>query len=541
MENVQDSDHVEFNLGASFYGSVTAKLEHHHNGPVPVATAYLPAAPVEFTGRDDDLARLIQVLDPAARTELPVLICAVSGLGGIGKTALTLYAAHRATAKGWFPGGSLFIDLRGYDDHPVTADQAVLALLDSLGVRGLELPPTTPAQYALYRTLLAERHDPMLLVLDNASHPAQITPLVPGTDRHRVIVTSRDLLVELPAQLLNLDVLPEQASADLITRALHLSDPRDDRPSREPDALRELAALCGGLPLALQMTAAMLRRRRHRSIASMVVDLRAVDRMAALDVRPILDLSYARLPAAPARLLRLLAIAPPPELDTNAAAAAAGLPPGDTFGLLEFLSDAAFVTPVSTSEPDGTRWRLHDLVREFAAGLVTDEDEAQSAQERVLNFYAQWAGAASRHLLSAPDQPESDLFEDREQALAWMDAERANLVAVVQWSADHDHHARTAIRLGLDLSEYLVRQGHFDDAFAVSRPAQLAAERIGDREAEAATWGQIGVGLLQTGQTAEAIDAHSHARDIYQALGNRNNEARAWNNLGIALHEAGQT
>jgi len=137
-----EGDHTEVGTGATFNGQVIGKVEHHH-GPVPIATASLPPAPTGFTGRDADLERLLPVLAPEAPdTEIAVVICAVSGLGGIGKTALALYAAHRADADGWFPGGMVFVDLRGYDPDPVTADQAVLALLDVFGVRGTELPQT---------------------------------------------------------------------------------------------------------------------------------------------------------------------------------------------------------------------------------------------------------------------------------------------------------------------------------------------------------------------------------------------------------------
>ncbi|MDV7217627.1 ATP-binding protein [Streptomyces prunicolor] len=244
------------------------------HGPVPVATAALPAVPAGFTGRDEDLARLSPLLDPGAESDLPVVICAVSGLGGIGKTSLALRAAYQAVRDGWFPGGTLFVDFRGYDEDPVTADQAVLALLDELGVRGADLPQTAAGQYGLYRRLLAEERRPMLLVLDNASSPGQLSPLIPGTDHHRVLVTSRDRLTELDARLIDLDVLTAGAAADLVGRALLLSDREDDRAVREPEAVGELAALCGRHPLALQIAVGMLRKRRYRSVASLVGELR---------------------------------------------------------------------------------------------------------------------------------------------------------------------------------------------------------------------------------------------------------------------------
>jgi hypothetical protein len=170
-------DNIEIGKDGTFNGPVNV-----HHGPVPTATAALPPAPIGFTGRDAELARLLPSLDPAGgASAIPVLIFAVTGMGGIGKTALALHAAHTTVAKGWFPGGTLFVDLRGYDDNPVTADQAVLALLDALGVRGRDLPQTATAQLDLYRTLLAHQRRHMLLILDNASSPTQFTPFFPAS------------------------------------------------------------------------------------------------------------------------------------------------------------------------------------------------------------------------------------------------------------------------------------------------------------------------------------------------------------------------
>jgi tetratricopeptide (TPR) repeat protein len=533
-------DHNEVGTGATFNGQVIGKVEHHH-GPVPIATASLPPAPTGFTGRDADLERLLPVLAPEAPdTEMAVVICAVSGLGGIGKTALALYAAHQADADGWFPGGMVFVDLRGYDPDPVTADQAVLALLDAFGVRGTDLPQTATAQYALYRTRLAQQPERMLLVLDNVSDPAQVAPLLPGTHRHRVLVTSRARLVDLDARLVDLDPLTPNAAVGLITRALHISDDRDDRPAREPDALRKLAALCGHIPLALQMAAAMLRRRRYRSIASLTDEIRAAsDPDDALRIRAVLDVTYARLPAEPARLLRLLALAPTAEADSDAIAAIADLPADQTLTLLELLTTARVVTPVPTSEPGSMRWRLHDLVRAYAAGLAEASGEAVEARGRVLGFYHQWADAADGHLRWLPGLPVPALFAGRVEALGWLDAERANLVAAAQW-ADDDRHAPTAIDLALYLGEYLGWRRYFDDEITVCRCAQRAAARTGDQNREAMAWSNLGLALRDAGRVAEAIDAHTRARDLFQATGDRNREAQAWNNLGNALRGVGR-
>ncbi|MFE9606716.1 tetratricopeptide repeat protein [Streptomyces hokutonensis] len=507
-----------------------------------MATAALPAVPAGFTGRDEDLARLFPVLDPAAESDLPVVICAVSGLGGIGKTSLALCAAHRAVRDGWFPGGTLFVDFRGYDEDPVTADQAVVALLDGMGVRGADLPQTTAGQYGLYRRLLAEESRSMLLLLDNASDPGQVMPLVPGTDHHRVLVTSRDRLTELDAQLIDLDVLNAEDATDLISRSLRLSDRSDDRATREPEAVSELVTLCGHHPLALRVTAGMLRKRRHRSVASLVNDLRgAEDWTAAVGLRPIFEAAYQQLPPEQARLLRLLALAPAAEVGSETAAAMTDLGVDQTFDLLEELAAAHLVTPV----PGGAdvRWRLHDLVRAFGVGVVKVDaelwGEGATARERVLEFYHRWAKAADSWLRWLPGMPAPERFPDRAAALAWLDSERAGLVAAVQWARE-ERYADTAIRLSQRLAEYLDWRRSFDDKITVCGAAREAAHRAGNQVGEAIAWNSLGIALQETSRAEEAIDAHTRARDLHQMIGDHHREAAALSNLGNALRETGR-
>ncbi|MEU5002312.1 tetratricopeptide repeat protein [Streptomyces sp. NPDC021622] len=547
MTTAYSGDHADFG-GGTFNDSVIGKVEgglhqhNHHHGPVPIATASLPAPPAGFTGRDGDLERLLPVLDPAGvDTGLPVVICAVSGLGGIGKTSLALYAAQLADAEGWFPGGTLFVDLRGYDDNPVTADQAVLALLDALGVRGARLPQTTAAQYALYRTLLARERQPMLILLDNASDPAQITALLPGVGagQHRVLVTSRDRLTDLPARLIGLDTLAPDAAADLLTLALRLSDDRDDRPNREPGALRELAAVCGHHPLALQIAASMLRKRRYRGIASLVEEIRdAADPTDVLALRPVFDVSYGRLPAPQALLLRVLSIAPTAQVGTEAAAALAGLEPDTVASMLEDLAAAHFVTPVPGSTSGVPSWRMHDLVRAYGMSLMA-EDAASvvEARGRLLRFYGRWTKAARDHLERLPDDPVPELFDGRTAALRWLDAERANLVAAAQW-VDDDRDGLTTHDLSLALRSFLDWRRYYEDLITVSRCAVRSAIRTGLRTQEAAAWNSLGFSLRETGQLEEAIEAGTRAREVYQAIGSLNGEGMAWDNLGNSLSAA---
>ncbi|MFJ9819423.1 tetratricopeptide repeat protein [Streptomyces sp. NPDC101151] len=485
-------------------------------------------------------------------------------MGGVGKTALVLEAAHQACARGWFPGGALFVDLRGYDDIPIRSEQAVLALLDGLGVQGPDLPMTVTAEWeessvpmTRYQMHLSRHRPRTLLVLDNASSPRQFLPLVPASGEHGVLVTSRDRPDSVPFPLVGLEPLSEDESTALVTSALHIADPNDDRPAQEPGTLRQLTSLCGHLPLTLHIAAAMLRRRRHRDIASLVTEIkRAGDPTRVLDagsrgpdqygrslaVRPVLETSYRRLQPAQARMLRLLALAPGADADAEAVGALTGLDGETALDLLEALNAAGLVTAVTVR--GDVRWRVHDLVRAFGAGLVAADpgsrEEGEAARARLLAFYHECVAAADDRLRWLPGRPEPKRFTDRATALAWLDAERTGLVEAVQW-APEKRHARRAVELAESLAAYLAWRRCFDDWITVSRTAVKAARQAGDLLSEAAAWDGLGTSFRETGLMSEAIEAHARARDLFAKTGDRRREAASWNNLGSALQADGRT
>jgi tetratricopeptide (TPR) repeat protein len=286
----------------------------------------------------------------------------------------------------------------------------------------------------------------------------------------------------------------------------------------------------------------MLRKRRHRSVASLVNELRgAEDVTAAVGLRPLFEAAYRQLPSAQARLLRLLALAPAAEVGSETAVALADLDVDRTFDLLEELAAAHLVTPV----PVGTevRWRLHDLVRVFGVGVVNGDEglweEGEAARGRVLEFYCRWAEAADDRFRWLPGMPEPERFADRAGALAWLDSERAGLVAAVQWARE-ERYANTAVRLSQYLAEYLDWRRSFDDWITVCGAAREAAHRAGNQVGEATAVDNLGSALRETGRAEEAIDAHTRARTLFQAVGDRHREAMAWTTLGSALWETGR-
>ncbi|MER6081890.1 tetratricopeptide repeat protein [Streptomyces sp. NPDC001833] len=534
-------DHSDFRGGVFLREVVGVQVVIQGGGgtAAPEALASLPPRTGGFAGREDETAELLRALDDSAA----VLVTAVSGLGGIGKTALAVETAHLACGKGRFPGGVLFLDLHGYDERPVSADQALQSLLRALGVPPEHIPATADDRAALYRSVLAER-GAVLVLADNVSSPDQVRPLLPGDGRHRVLVTSRDRLPQLGARLVPLDQLTAEEARQLLELALRIADPEDSRVGDAPEAAGQLADLCGHLPLALQIAAALLAEDPGMPVAELVGELEAShDRLASLDdgersVRAAFELSYRRLPPEQARLLRLLTLAPGPEVSDEVAAVLVGAeaPP---------LRDLRALARAHLVERGSRRawWRLHDLVRAYGVGVVAADaglrKEGEAARVRVLGWYLRLAYAADARLRWLPGRGEPERFGDRGAALEWFDGERAGLVAAVGWARE-ERYAGSAVRLAPHLGEYLGWRRYFDDWVTVAGAAREAARRAGDRFHEAIAGGHLGLALEAVGRVEEAIEAHTHARDLFRATGDRHREATAWNNLGLALLEAGR-
>ncbi len=512
----------------------------------------LPADVGSFTGRAGELSELDTVLTAAngqGGPPGPVVISAVSGTAGAGKTALAVHWAHRAAAH--FPDGQLYVNLRGYDPgQPVPAAEALAGFLGSLGATGPDIPLGEAARAARYRSLLAGKR--MLVVLDNAATEEQVRPLLPGSPSVTVVVTSRDTLPGLVARegarRLDLDLLPA-ADAVALLRALI-----GDRVDADPAAAQALASLCARLPLALRVAAELAAARPGRPLAELAAELADEgDRLELLDaggdprsaVASVLSWSYRYLPPDAVSMFRLLGLHPGQDWDRYAAAALAATTLSHAGQLVGVLGRAHLVQPVAAG-----RCTMHDLLRAYAAGQASAQDQGETrraALTRLFDYYVAACGAAmdclalaERHHRPAggPAGTPVPEFGDRADARAWLDAELATLVAVAKHTASHGWPGHT-IRLAQTLHRYL--DGVDDTAgLAICRHALDAAVDCDDRGAQARTLTTLGVIYGRRGDYQQATDCQQQALDLAREVGDKLTQTWALGNLGLIHDQQGR-
>ncbi|MFD5367501.1 tetratricopeptide repeat protein [Streptomyces sp. NPDC127103] len=518
-------------------GTQTTKINVQAYAAVPTAWNALPGLPQEFTGRADEIAKILSLLDPESGEG--AAIGSVAGLPGVGKTTLAHAVGHAALDKGWFTGVQL-VNLRGYDPNPVPPQDALEALLRALGVGADHIPPTLDERAGLYRSQLdamARDGERFLILADNASTSEQIRPLLPAR-HHAVLVTSRHTLPGLGARLVNLHPLQPDAAVDLLRQRLEVVDPDDRRVEDEPAAAEELAALCGYLPLALQIAAALLADDPDQPLSERVRMLTdAGSRLGGFDdgernLRAVFDECLTRLTHQQADLYRLLGLHPGPDISTPAVAALANQPADRITLLLRQLVQARLLTQNSQTRD---RWSMHDLLRVHAqeqARIIMDAGRAtrrrfEQARMRLTEHYLRHAEAADTYL-RPPGEPLT-LFTSMEHALAWFDAERENLLATAY--ADLSAHTETA-RFGFALGRYLEWRRRLQDLLTVREHALDACQVLGDTRNLPGAWINLGGVLVELGRHDEALEAHETALRLHQQTGNIHGQAAAWNNLG---------
>lgn len=533
----------------------------HDPGPPP-APALLPPAIGDFTGREEQLAEIRAALTgPPTREAMPVV--AVTGPGGVGKSVLGVTAAHRVAEA--YPDGQLYAELRGATD-PVAPGEVLGRLLRALGAD----PPEGDAERRdLFRSLVAGRR--LLLVLDDAGSEAQVRPLLPGSATCGVLITARARLGALPCtHRTELDVLDTRPGAELLARIAGERRVRD-----EPDAVRRVVELCGGLPLALRIAGARLATRRHwtaRALAERLADEHhRLDELAVgdLEVRAGLGLSYRALDAPARTALRRLGLLAAPDVASWVIAALLDVPEAEADRVVEQLIDAQLLHCTAVDRAGQARYRPHDLVRVYAAERAEAEDspaERSAALGRALGA-GLWltarvasatpsgavelhrgfldsggpVGAASdalRHLVR-PVGPKATRRALADPA-AWFEAEADAFAAAVERAAAYDLHTLACeAAAALCSSAYAV--GNRFEAWWRSHDAALAAaRRAEDRSGEALLL--IGLGQLRYEQDrfAESQDYFRQAAGLCAELGDARGRAAALAGLGSALREAGR-
>jgi DNA-binding SARP family transcriptional activator len=518
--------------------------------PVP---AQLPHRIPDFTGRDAELGQLnALVRRGSANTENAVVITLITGTAGVGKTALAVNWAHQV--RDLFPDGQLYVNLRGFGPAGSAMEpaEAIHRFLEAFAVPPDQIPLDPDARAALYRSVLVDLR--VLVVLDNARDVDQVRPLLPGSAGPVVVVTSRNRLTSLVAvdgaHPVELDLLPAEEARRLLSRRLGRG-----RVASDAASVDEIIKACAGLPLALAVAAANAGANSRLPLSALAGELRKTHgRLDALDigdqwadVRAVFSWSYQALRASEAQQFRLLGLLAEPDIAMSTAASLAGVPLAQVRRQLAALARAHLLTEWAPG-----RFALHDLLREYAGELSATYDteaDRRLAVRRVLDHYLHTAYSADQFLrprrddpiVLAPLQPlvTPETLTDCRGALAWLATERSGLLAALRQAADYgfDTHAW---QLAWALNTYLDRHGHWYDAAASYRAGLEAAQRLGDRNAQAIIHCCLACAYCRLDGHAAANRHLQQALDLYESLGDQAGKAHAHRTLTWVLDRQGR-
>ncbi|MEU6785795.1 BTAD domain-containing putative transcriptional regulator [Nonomuraea angiospora] len=506
--------------------------------------AQLPAAVNDFTGRKEIAVRLRTLLSAQSSAQSSaegVPVVAVSGIGGVGKTALAVHVAH--LAEDLFPDGQLYADLRGYTDEATVPESALGGFLRALGIPPDIVPDGLPERAALYRSILADRR--ILVLLDNARDAEQVSQLLPGSPGCAAIVTSRGKLADLPsARLIDLDVMEPGEALSLFASVAGA-----ERVSAEHGAAMDVVAACGFLPLAVRIVAARLAARPSWTVASLVPRLadeqRRLDelRVGNLAVEATFALGYGQLAPAQARAFRLLSLSKGPDISTGAAAAVLSVSQFEAESVLESLVDASLL-----EAPAPGRYRFHDLLKLFARRQLdkTEPPEAKArALHRLLGFYL--ASAQSAHSLAYEGSmipanivtiSEGLSFTSVDEAVAWLIAEGDSLFAAINQAAASAVAGEQLLPAGdlLVAMEPLLEAGTHTREFAQGTRAVLsAAQRLGDQGSELRSRYVLGRVLFADNQLKAAEGHFRVVHELSTARGEKIVTGEVLNALAVVV------
>lgn len=499
----------------------------------------LPRDNPGFTGRVAELNKLFGLIDSeTARTAVTVV--AISGMAGVGKSALAIHAAHLLSNR--YPN-QFYINLHTHDpiEQPVDAASGLGILLRTLGVPPERIPATVEERATLWRTQLANRR--ALIVLDDANDPDQIRPLLPGTAGCLVLITCRRRMLELAGTFwLPLDVMQPDEAASLFTYVVGAERAQDTA------AITQVVRLCGHLPLAIQLAgsrfrnhpawnindlAARLTRSQHR-----IGEVQAEDR----EVAASLELSYRYLTRGQQRLLRQLALHPGPGFSVYAAAAATGdRSLVETEQALEALLDHHLL-----EEPEPGRFTFHDLIHEYAwhrAHLDDREADRRCTVHRILDYYLCITGRAADAIYPSYRRMGAELkyapavqpsFGARSDFQKWMETERANILSIVHYAVRNGWQQHAGL-LPHVVARFLDTRGFWEDAATLHRLAVRAWHEIGEAGGEARALIDLCLVLGRTGRYVEALQRGRSALAISRAQPDRAGEAEALNCIGLIL------
>ena len=520
----------------------------------------LPADIPHFVGRTEQLGKLTAALETTAENAGSggtVVIGAIDGMGGVGKSALAIHAAHRLADAGRFPDGELYVNLQGATPglEPLDPLDVLGRVLRALGASPGRIPGQLDEAAAMFRTLTKDRQ--LLLVLDDARDAAQVHPLLPGGAACRALVTSRQVLATLDhcrCELVHLSVLSEAEGMELLGR---LVGPQ--RTAADRDAAVEVVRWCGHLPLAIRIAAARMTARPNWPVRELADRLAAADATRRLEelaagelgVRSSFDVSLYILQHSPdaadqaaARAFGLLSLSDGPDLDIGAAAALLGQSQPAAESLLERLVDSQLLLT-----PRPRRYKFHDLLRLYARQHAIDDQDPEAAAERsaAMTRLLGWYTATAWHTLALlrPGDGRLDTvdaqwaegghqFPGTAAALTWLETERANLLAALeQAAATPAIPGRVAFQLTSGLYGFFLVHGYWADGASANRTMLDLARRLGDRAAEARAHIDLGTFCRWLGQYQEALHHHEQGLALARELGDRRGQSRSLDSLGI--------